>query len=509
MPSSGSTSQRSPDAPSPPPPSSARIASPGRARADPLHDQGLGGAVGVAHEVGAAALGREPARRAAERAPAAAPPPRGRRDSARASSSALTRGARRGRGARWRAPPGAGSARRPAAAAGDPPEARRPASPRPRGGVTRSSAPTTTSAGLREARGERADVGAERRCAAQSAIARRSAVRSRSAAPPAAGRPARVARQRPRVGHGREEGVAAALGAAADAGDAPGAASAAADERELERRRRRSRGGIRTARGSTQGAIRAMAGIAASGRWAARSIATWVPSECPTSADRRQLGDQRLERAGEGLRPGAGAREAGAGRRSPAGRPRPRGAPARGERGRQRAPALLEAVEAVDEEHRGPRPGLDRRDGAHGGTIRGRVGYPWPVSEKLELVAPRGYCAGVDRAIETVERVLEELGPPVYVRGEIVHNTHVVAIAGRQGRGVRGLSESRGARRARRSSCPPTASRPRCAGSAASASLRVIDATCPLVSKVHAEVRRYAAPRRDGAAGGPRATTTR
>ena len=44
----------------------------------------------------------------------------------------------------------------------------------------------------------------------------------------------------------------------------------------------------------------------------------------------------------------------------------------------------------------------------------------------LALVAPRGYCAGVERAIEIVERVLDELGPPVYVRGEIVHNQHVV-----------------------------------------------------------------------------------
>mgnify|MGYP000193647402 CR=1 FL=1 len=66
-------------------------------------------------------------------------------------------------------------------------------------------------------------------------------------------------------------------------------------------------------------------------------------------------------------------------------------------------------------------------------TIRGRVGYPWPVAHELELVAPRGYCAGVDRAIETVERVLVELGAPIYVRGEIVHNTHVVATLASKG----------------------------------------------------------------------------
>ena len=46
--------------------------------------------------------------------------------------------------------------------------------------------------------------------------------------------------------------------------------------------------------------------------------------------------------------------------------------------------------------------------------------------EKLLLAAPRGYCAGVDRAVQTVERALELYGPPVYVRKEIVHNKHVV-----------------------------------------------------------------------------------
>src|SRR3954454_22243110 len=52
--------------------------------------------------------------------------------------------------------------------------------------------------------------------------------------------------------------------------------------------------------------------------------------------------------------------------------------------------------------------------------------------EKLYLAAPRGYCAGVDRAVQTVERALELYGPPVYVRKEIVHNKHVVEqLAGR------------------------------------------------------------------------------
>jgi 4-hydroxy-3-methylbut-2-en-1-yl diphosphate reductase len=113
------------------------------------------------------------------------------------------------------------------------------------------------------------------------------------------------------------------------------------------------------------------------------------------------------------------------------------------------------------------------------------------VSEKLELVSPRGYCAGVDRAIETVERVLEELGPPVYVRGEIVHNTHVVATLAAKGavfvdsesqvpEGQTIILSAHGVSPEVRRVCRER-------------KLRVIDATCPLVSKVHAEVRRYAA----------------
>ncbi len=118
------------------------------------------------------------------------------------------------------------------------------------------------------------------------------------------------------------------------------------------------------------------------------------------------------------------------------------------------------------------------------------MGYPWRVSNELELVAPRGYCAGVDRAIETVERVLEELGAPVYVRGEIVHNTHVVASLAAKGavfvdsesdvpHGETIILSAHGVSPEVRRVC-------------AERGLRVIDATCPLVSKVHAEVRRFA-----------------
>ncbi len=124
------------------------------------------------------------------------------------------------------------------------------------------------------------------------------------------------------------------------------------------------------------------------------------------------------------------------------------------------------------------------------GTIRPRVGYPGRVSIELELVAPRGYCAGVERAIQTVERVLEEQGAPVYVRGEIVHNKHVVETL-----------RAKGAIFVDRASEVPEGETiilsahgvsPEVRDMCAKRELRVIDATCPLVSKVHAEVRRYA-----------------
>src|SRR5205807_10133603 len=58
--------------------------------------------------------------------------------------------------------------------------------------------------------------------------------------------------------------------------------------------------------------------------------------------------------------------------------------------------------------------------------FRARRRYIGPVVKRVLLAAPRGYCAGVERAVETVERALEQNGAPVYVRKQIVHNTHVV-----------------------------------------------------------------------------------
>lgn len=112
------------------------------------------------------------------------------------------------------------------------------------------------------------------------------------------------------------------------------------------------------------------------------------------------------------------------------------------------------------------------------------------MERELTLVAPRGYCAGVDRAIETVERVLEERGAPVYVRGEIVHNQHVVRTLTEKGavfvpteldvpEGETIILSAHGVSPEVHANC-------------AARNLKVIDATCPLVSKVHAEVRRYA-----------------
>jgi len=111
------------------------------------------------------------------------------------------------------------------------------------------------------------------------------------------------------------------------------------------------------------------------------------------------------------------------------------------------------------------------------------------VSE-LELIAPRGYCAGVDRAIETVERVLEEQGAPVYVRGEIVHNKHVVAtLAGKGAIFVDNVDEVPPGERVIYSAHGVS---PEVREASQARNLRVIDATCPLVTKVHVEAVKFA-----------------
>ena len=113
------------------------------------------------------------------------------------------------------------------------------------------------------------------------------------------------------------------------------------------------------------------------------------------------------------------------------------------------------------------------------------------MSKRVLLAAPRGYCAGVDRAVVTVEKALDLYGAPVYVRKEIVHNKHVVTTL-----------EKRGAIFVEETDQVPEGSivvfsahgvSPAVHAEAASRQLKTIDATCPLVTKVHHEAKRFAA----------------
>lgn len=110
--------------------------------------------------------------------------------------------------------------------------------------------------------------------------------------------------------------------------------------------------------------------------------------------------------------------------------------------------------------------------------------------KRVLLAKPRGYCAGVDRAVVTVEKALELYGAPVYVRKEIVHNRHVVETLA--GKGAVFVEENE--------EVPPGSVvvfsahgvAPEVHDQAAERGLKAIDATCPLVTKVHKEARRYA-----------------
>ncbi|SCG79522.1 4-hydroxy-3-methylbut-2-enyl diphosphate reductase [Micromonospora humi] len=114
------------------------------------------------------------------------------------------------------------------------------------------------------------------------------------------------------------------------------------------------------------------------------------------------------------------------------------------------------------------------------------------IGEKKVLLAnPRGYCAGVERAVQTVEKALELYGPPIYVRKEIVHNRHVVQAL--TAKGVRFVEENEEVPEGATVIFSAHGVAPDVHTSAAARSLRVIDATCPLVTKVHNEVRRFAA----------------
>jgi 4-hydroxy-3-methylbut-2-enyl diphosphate reductase len=111
--------------------------------------------------------------------------------------------------------------------------------------------------------------------------------------------------------------------------------------------------------------------------------------------------------------------------------------------------------------------------------------------EKLLLASPRGYCAGVDRAVQTVEHALELYGAPVYVRKEIVHNKHVVEQLRR--RGAIFVEEETEVPDGRTVVFSAHGVAPKVHANAEHQSLRTIDATCPLVTKVHVEARKFAA----------------
>ena len=115
-----------------------------------------------------------------------------------------------------------------------------------------------------------------------------------------------------------------------------------------------------------------------------------------------------------------------------------------------------------------------------------------PAPEKLLLAAPRGYCAGVDRAVQSVEQALELHGAPVYVRKEIVHNKHVVQqLAERGAIFVEELDDSIPEGAVTVFSAHGVS--PAVHADAAQRGLTTIDATCPLVTKVHNEAIKFAA----------------
>ena len=111
--------------------------------------------------------------------------------------------------------------------------------------------------------------------------------------------------------------------------------------------------------------------------------------------------------------------------------------------------------------------------------------------ERLLLAAPRGYCAGVDRAVQTVERALELYGPPVYVRKEIVHNKHVVEQL--RERGAVFVDQETEVPESETVVFSAHGVAPSVHANAERRTLRTIDATCPLVTKVHVEAKKFAA----------------
>jgi 4-hydroxy-3-methylbut-2-en-1-yl diphosphate reductase len=138
-----------------------------------------------------------------------------------------------------------------------------------------------------------------------------------------------------------------------------------------------------------------------------------------------------------------------------------------------------------------PSGGLSADPGLAFGRRQGGAKYDVLVVERILLASPRGYCAGVERAVDTVEQALELWGAPVYVRKQIVHNAHV----------VRELEERGAIFVDSETEIPPGSTAvfsahgvaPSVHENARRLKLQTIDATCPLVTKVHSEAQHYAA----------------
>jgi 4-hydroxy-3-methylbut-2-en-1-yl diphosphate reductase len=111
--------------------------------------------------------------------------------------------------------------------------------------------------------------------------------------------------------------------------------------------------------------------------------------------------------------------------------------------------------------------------------------------KRVLLASPRGYCAGVERAVDTVEKLLDLHGPPIYVRKQIVHNAHVVRDL--EQRGAIFVEDEREVPEGRTVVLSAHGVAPTVYRNADARGLNTIDATCPLVTKVHVQARRYAA----------------
>src|SRR4051812_47048525 len=111
--------------------------------------------------------------------------------------------------------------------------------------------------------------------------------------------------------------------------------------------------------------------------------------------------------------------------------------------------------------------------------------------KRVLLASPRGYCAGVERAVESVERALQLYGPPVYVRKQIVHNIHVVREL--EERGAVFVEDENEVPEGKTVVFSAHGIAPSVLENSAARRLQTIDATCPLVAKVHVQARRYAA----------------